>query len=315
MSDLVLVERLTKRYETRTALDRVSFAVEAGEVVGLLGPNGAGKSSTLGVLATLLSFDGGSVTVAGRALPSGAAAARRALGYVPQSIAVYPTLSARENLCFFGRTLGLGRTRARAAADHALALLGLEGRADEPVVNFSGGMRRRLNLGCGLLHRPRVLLLDEPAVGVDPQSRERIFEAVIALAAEGAAILYSTHQMEEAERLCHRVVLLDAGRVVASGTPAALVGRAGVRATVHLRTVRPLPIGWLNVAGARLLEATDGSVAVALENPARVPAVLEAAIRGGGEVLDFTLHRPTLADAFLALTGRALRDDHPAGEA
>jgi ABC-2 type transport system ATP-binding protein len=314
VNDPIAVERLTKRYGARTALDGVTLSVAAGEVVGLLGPNGAGKSTTLGVLATLLPFDGGRVAVMGHGLPGGAAAARRVLGHVPQQLALYPTLSARENLRFFGRALGLGRSRARTAADDALGLLGLDARADEPVTRFSGGMRRRLNLGCGILHHPRVLLLDEPAVGVDPQSRERLFEAVRALAAAGTAILYSTHHIDEAERLCDRVVLLDAGRVVATGTPAALVARTGIGATIRLRTTRPLASGWLGGLGGRVDALEDGSISVALDDPAAVPAVLAAALRAGEEVLDFMLHRPTLADAFFALTGRALRDEEPDAE-
>jgi len=302
VAPLILVDGLRKRYGTRVALDGVGLAVGPGEIVGLLGPNGAGKSTTLSILATLLPFDAGNVTIADHPLPAAAARARRELGFVPQQVALYPTLSARENLRFFARTLGLApREAARSAAD-VLSLIGLESRAGEPVSRFSVGMRRRLNLGCGILHRPRVLLLDEPAVGVDPQSRERLFETVSALAAGGAAVLYSTHQMEEAERLCARVVLLDVGRVVASGTPAALVAQTGVSATVRVRTARSLPVGWL-------VDAANGEAAVAIAHSAVVPAVLAAAIRAGGEILDFSLHRPTLADAFLSLTGRALRDD------
>ena len=309
MAPLILVDGLRKRYGTRVALDGVGLAVGPGEIVGLLGPNGAGKSTTLSILATLLPFDAGNITIADHPLPAAAARARRELGFVPQQVALYPTLSARENLRFFARTLGLApREAARSAAD-VLNLVGLESRADEPVSRFSVGMRRRLNLGCGILHRPRVLLLDEPAVGVDPQSRERLFETVSALAAGGAAVLYSTHQMEEAERLCARVVLLDVGRVVASGTPAALVAQTGVSATVRVRTARSLPVGWLATEGARLVDAANGEAAVAIAHSAVVPAVLAAAMRAGGEILDFSLHRPTLADAFLSLTGRALRDD------
>jgi ABC-2 type transport system ATP-binding protein len=312
MTPLIAVDALAKRYGATVALDGVSFAVAAGEIVGLLGPNGAGKSTTLGVLATLLRFDAGRVAVAGHALPSGAAEARRALGLVPQQVAVYPTLSARENLLFFARMAGLRSRAARESAAEALALVGLGARADEPVERLSGGMRRRLNLACGVLHRPAVVLLDEPVVGVDPQSRERIFDAVGRLAQSGAAILYSTHQMEEAERLCARVVLLDAGRVVATGTPAALVAHAGMAPVVRLRTAHPLAAGWLaGVAGVRLLGGAEDETAVAVPDATAVPGVLAAALRAGGEVLALSLVRPTLADAFFALTGRALRDDDP----
>ena len=310
MAPPILVDGLRKSYGAQLALGGVSFEVAAGEIVGLLGPNGAGKSTTLGVLATLLRFDAGRVAVAGHTLPAGAAGARRALGLVPQQVAVYPTLGARENLRFFARALGLGRREAARAVAAALDLVGLAARADEPVARLSGGMRRRLNLACGILHRPAVLLLDEPVVGVDPQSRERIFEAIETLARGGAAVLYSTHQMEEAERLCARVVLLDAGRVVAAGTPAALVAGAGLGPVLRLRTARPLPPGWLDgIAGATVGESSAPETTVAVTDTAAVPAILAAALRAGGDVLEIALVRPSLADAFFALTGRALRDE------
>ena len=310
MAPPILVDGLHKRYGAQLALCGVSFEAAAGEIVGLLGPNGAGKSTTLGVLATLLRFDAGRVAVAGHALPAGAARARRALGLVPQQVAVYPTLGAHENLRFFARALGLGGREAARSAAAALDLVGLAARADEPVARLSGGMRRRLNLACGILHRPAVLLLDEPVVGVDPQSRERIFEAIETLARAGAAVLYSTHQMEEAERLCARVVLLDAGRVVAAGTPAALVAGAGLTPVLRLRTARPLPAGWLaGIAGATLAEFSAAETTVKVAETATVPAILAAALRAGGDVLEMALVRPSLADAFFAHTGRALRDE------
>ena len=310
MAPPILVDGLHKRYGAQLALCGVSFEAAAGEIVGLLGPNGAGKSTTLGVLATLLRFDAGRVAVAGHALPARAARARRALGLVPQQVAVYPTLGAHENLRFFARALGLGGREAARSAAAALDLVGLAARADEPVARLSGGMRRRLNLACGILHRPAVLLLDEPVVGVDPQSRERIFEAIETLARAGAAVLYSTHQMEEAERLCARVVLLDAGRVVAAGTPAALVAGAGLTPVLRLRTARPLPAGWLaGIAGATLAEFSAAETTVKVAETATVPAILAAALRAGGDVLEMALVRPSLADAFFALTGRALRDE------
>jgi len=316
VTPLIAVDGLVKRYGTHVALGGVSFAVGPGEVVGLLGPNGAGKSTMLGVLATLLAFDAGTVAVGGHALPDAGAAARGVLGLVPQQIAVYPTLSARENLRYFARILGLrgGDTTRRIA--EVLDVVGLAPRADEPVLRLSGGMRRRLNLACGIVHRPRVVLLDEPVVGVDPQSRERVFEAIETLARGGAAVLYSTHQMDEAERLCARVVLLDRGRVVASGAPATLVAGAGMTPVVRLRTARPLPATWLDgIAGTRIADVADVETAVAVADAASIPAVLAAALATGIDVLDMTLHRPSLADAFFALTGRALRDDDGPGAA
>jgi ABC-2 type transport system ATP-binding protein len=306
----IVVQELTKRYGARVALGGVSFTVQPGEITGLLGPNGAGKSTTLGVLATLLPFDAGRVVVGGHELPAGAVAARRILGLVPQQIALYPTLTSEENLRFFGRVTGLRPSAAAAAARAALVRFGLADRAHDQVGRLSIGMRRRLNLACGILHAPAVVLLDEPVVGVDPQSRERIFEAVQDLARDGATVLYSTHQMDEAERLCARLVLLDAGRVRAAGTPAALVAETGLVPHVRLRTARALPAGWLDgIAGTRVVAVADGTAEVALADPSVVPAVLAAAARGGDTLLEFQLSHPNLADAFFALTGHALRDD------
>jgi ABC-2 type transport system ATP-binding protein len=256
------------------------------------------------------------VTVAGHPLPHGALAARRALGLVPQQVAVYPTLSARENLQFFAQALGLRGGDVAGSVGAALDIVGLAGRADEPVSRLSGGMRRRLNLACGILHRPRVVLLDEPVVGVDPQSRERVFETVESLARSGAAVLYSTHQMEEAERLCARVVLLDAGRVVAAGTPDALVRGAGMVPVVRLRTTRALDAGWVTgIPGARVLQSNVDETLIAVADPVAVPAIVAAAVVRDADIREVTVHRPTLGDAFFALTGRALRDEDVPGAA
>jgi linearmycin/streptolysin S transport system ATP-binding protein len=311
MAAAIEVEALEKRYGARPALRGVSFSVAHGEIVALLGPNGAGKSTTLSILATILAPDAGTVRVSGHALPAEARAARRMIGYVPQRESLYPPLTARENLTFFGRMMELDSATVRLASARVLEIAALDGRADEPVAGFSIGMRRRLNLACGVMHRPRVLLLDEPTVGVDPQSRERIFDAVEGLAREGAAILYSTHYMEEAERLCSRVVLLDEGRIVAAGTAEALV--AGLRSlpSIRLMTARPLPAQWLsNVAAARVVRYDAGELEIEVAGLADVPAVVLAAVQAGGKILDMQLHRPNLADVFFALTGRALRDEH-----
>jgi len=315
---LVRADALRVRYGRRWALDGLSFEVSAGEIVGLLGPNGAGKTTALSVLATLLPPDRGSVEVAGHSVAESPAHVRRVLGLVPQSLALYPTLTARENIRFFARLLGMRGRTLREATQWALTLVGLEDRAGDLVSTYSGGMQRRLNLACGLLREPRVVLLDEPTVGVDPQSRERIFSAVRGAAARGAAVLYSTHYMEEAERLCDRVVLVDHGRVVASGTPAELVHGTGRALRLEVITLSPLPDDWLaGIAGVRRLDASPeafvaaargSGVQVAVDDFAIAPRVLERAAARGGEVLDFHLHQPGLQDVFLQLTGHALRD-------
>src|SRR5262249_35693578 len=286
----VVVEALTRRYGTRVALAGIDFTVAPGEIVGLLGPNGAGKSTPLSILATLLRPDSGRVVLGGHELPSDAAAARHLLGLVPQREAFYPTLTARENLVFFGRMQGLSGPALGEAIGRGLEMVGLTRRADEPVGMLSGGMRRRLNLACGILHRPRIVLLDEPTVGVDPQSREHLFDAIVGLARDGAAIVYSTHHMEEAERLCARVVLLAAGRVMASGTPAALVSDAGMLPRLELRTARPLAAGWLTgLPGVGATTANGAHHLVELHALTAAPAVIAAAAAAGGEVQTLAL--------------------------
>jgi ABC-2 type transport system ATP-binding protein len=314
MELLIRAEGLRVRFGTRVALDGLSLQVAAGEVVGLLGPNGAGKTTTLAVLATLRRAEGGTAEVGGFSTATGARSVRRLLGLVPQALAVYPTLTAAENLIFFARVLGLRRAQARAAAERMLELVGLEDRRNDVVATFSGGMQRRLNLACGLLHAPRVVLLDEPTVGVDPQSRERIFAAVRAQAAAGAAVLYSTHYLEEAERLCDRVVLIDHGRLIATGTPAALIQESGVGLRLSVTTREPLPCGWeAELPGIRSVEAAADdarghAVHLGLDAPAAAARVLERATALGGEVIGFHLQQPSLQDVFIKLTGHELRD-------
>jgi len=311
----VRVEQLGVRYGERWAVRDLSFELAAGEVVALLGPNGAGKTSTLSVLATLRRPDAGSASVGGFDVASQPERAKQKLGFVPQSVALYPTLSALENARFFARAAGLARGPARAAADQALATVGLSERRDDAVATFSGGMRRRLNLACGLLHAPAVLLLDEPTVGVDPQSRERIFDAVRSYAQGGAAVLFSTHYIEEAELLCDRVLLIDEGRLLAEGTPAALIRRARGGLRLELATREPLPHGWeRGLSGVEPAEPPPDSVGLGhrvrlhIEEPAAAARVLERVAALGHAVLELEVRPPGLQQVFLELTGRELRD-------
>ena len=310
----ISVSRLVADRGSRRVLEEISFDVAPGEIVGLLGPNGAGKTTTLGVLSTLLPY-GGDVRIAGKDLRTEKRAVRAAIGRVPQEIAVYPTLSARENAVFFARLAGLRASAARRAAAEALEQVGLEQRADDAASTYSGGMQRRLNLACGLLGAPQVVLLDEPTVGVDPQSLERIVSALRAHAARGAALLYSTHHMKEAEQLCDRVVLIDHGRVIALGTPREIVANMGLGLSADVVTEQPLPERWLEgLEGTRVLEAHDTGdddagwlQRVALAELGLAARVLQRA-ESHGAVLEFHVQRPSLHDAFIALTGRAIRD-------
>jgi ABC-2 type transport system ATP-binding protein len=265
------------------------------------------------MLAGTLDSDSGTVRIAGHDLRLTPALARRRLGFVPQSVAVYPTLTAVENLDFFGRIQGLKKTDAREATAALLEEVGLTDRANDIVRTFSGGMKRRLNLACGMLHGPQVLLLDEATAGVDPQSRELIFAVIKNAAAHGTAILYSTHYMEEAELLCNRVILIDHGHIVAEGTVRQLVGLAGVEGRVDLMTRVSMPVGWAGgLAGARELAiVSNGTPCAALAVHSldeRVPEIISLANKFGGGIVELHLHPPNLQDAFIALTGHALRD-------
>ncbi|MBF6571531.1 MAG: ABC transporter ATP-binding protein [Candidatus Binataceae bacterium] len=308
---LVEAAHLRKSYGARLAVDDLTFSVKAGEVVGLLGPNGAGKTTTLSMLATLIAPDAGEVRIAGfdsRVAPD---RLRRRLGFVPQSIALYPPLSAFQNVEVFARLQGLTRPIAQARSSEALEAVGLGDRADDPVWSLSGGMQRRLNLACGMVHRPEALLLDEPTVGVDPQSRERIFTTIRAMAESGVAVLYSTHYMEEVERMCDRALLIDGGKLLAQGTVAQLIELGGRHPRMELTFDRVPRPGWHDgIAGVAAIAATlaDGRVLLELANLGQIGELLERARNSGAQLLEFAVHSPNLSDAFIALTGRALRD-------
>jgi linearmycin/streptolysin S transport system ATP-binding protein len=309
---LVETVALGKSYGSRLVLDDVTFSVNAGEVVGLLGPNGAGKTTTLSILATLRAPDRGEVRIAGFDSRVDPGAIRRRLGFVPQSIALYPSLTAFENLELFVRVHGLSAREARDACTKALREIGLADRADEAVSVLSGGMKRRLNLACGMVHRPGVLLLDEPTVGVDPQSREKILQTIRTLAEAGAAAVYSTHYMEEVERLCDRVLLIDQGRLVAEGTVAELIALAGQHHRMEITFQRNPPPDWYaGIAGVTelALETANNTVTLQFASLAQISELLGRARSAGGRVLEFSVHSPNLSDAFMALTGHALRAD------
>jgi linearmycin/streptolysin S transport system ATP-binding protein len=249
--------------------------------------------------------------VAGLTPPAGSALIRHKLGLVPQSIALYPSLSALQNLLLFARIHGIGRHQAHIDSLKMLDEVGLMERAYDPVSILSSGMKRRLNLACGLVHYPEVLLLDEPTVGVDPQSREKILSIVKQAAAAGAAVIYSTHYMEEVERLCHRVLLIDHGRLIGDGTVAELIARAGGQPRMEIAfQVQPARDWCAGIEGVCAISPPigDGKIALALSSLAHVSEVLERVRLYGGRILEFSVHSPNLSDAFMTLTGHALRD-------
>lgn len=303
---------LTKSYGGLVAVDDVSFQVARGEVYGLLGPNGAGKTTVISMIAGLLEPDAGHVVVDGRRVTSRSVAARAAVGLVPQDVALYPDLTGRENLAFFARLHGLrGRPMAQRIGA-VLQAVGLADRADDLVRDYSGGMARRLNLGAGLLHQPRLLVLDEPTVGVDPQSRSAILDGIATLAAQGMAVLYTTHYMEEAERLCHRVGIVEGGVIRAEGTRQELVASVGALDRVALGGTGALDDAAraaTGIVGVESASPRDGGIeVVAKDAGALLPALLAAVADAGVRVTSVRVTEPDLESAFLHITGKALRD-------
>ena len=235
--DFLTAQYLRKQFDGIIAVDDVSFSIRRQEIFGLLGPNGAGKTTTIRMLSTVLSPDDGEVTIGGNSVTSEGDKVRQVIGVCPQELALYPELSATDNLVFFGRMAGLSGREAKAAASDNLERVGLLDRARDKVDNFSGGMKRRVNLAISLMSRPQLLFLDEPTVGIDPQSRNHIFDTVEALRDEGLTVLYTTHYMEEADRLCDRLAIMDHGQIVRMGTPHDLKSEIGDPAEVTLETV------------------------------------------------------------------------------
>jgi ABC-2 type transport system ATP-binding protein len=314
MTDAVLhCQGLKKRYGDRLAVDDVGFEVAAGECYGLLGPNGAGKTTTISLICGLLDRDAGDVTVAGQPIDTRSIEARAAIGYVPQEIALYPPVSAKDNLRFFGRLYGLRGAALDGRVQAVLEAVGLVDRADDTIESYSGGMRRRANIAVGLVHRPQLLVLDEPTVGVDPQSRNAILEAVTALTDEGVAVLYTTHYMEEAERLCDRVGIIDEGRLVAEGTRRELTASVGQTDRLRLTATGDLHAF---AARCRQLDGVDsadvieqGIEVLAPDGRRLLARVVDAAESSGALVDSVEVIEPDLETVFLHLTGKALRDE------
>lgn len=311
MATGLVAQDLRKSFGARLAVDGVSLSVQPGELLGLLGPNGAGKSSTIAMLCGLAAPDAGTVSVGGLVLPGAGAAFQRRIGLVPQEIALFEGLSAQANVALFGALYGLSRAVLKARTTEVLAQVGLSERAADTVAGFSGGMKRRLNIACALVHDPEVLLLDEPTAGVDPQSRNAIFGTLETLKAAGKALLYTTHYMEEVERLADRIVIMDHGRVVASGSLSELLASLPAAQTLQLTVDgTPAPNTLEALPGVRSVRASAGQLQLGVADLTQTtPAVLQALQAQGLHVQHLTSGRATLEDVFLSLTGRQLRDE------
>ena len=303
---------MVKKFGDLTAVDGVAITIDQGETFGLLGPNGAGKTTSISMIAGLLRPDAGEVSVAGTAITPNSVAGKGAIGLVPQEIAIYPDLTAAENLTFFGRLYELSGDELSRRVDEVLEVIGLTDRKDDLTKEYSGGMQRRLNIGIGLLHRPQLLILDEPTVGVDPQSRNSILESVESLSAEGMAVLYTTHYMEEAERLCDRVAIIDEGVIKAEGTRRELVALVGGKDRIKITATgdlsRAVEVA-LEVRGVS--EASQSEVGVEIladEAATLLPEMLGRVASAGAVVAAVEVIEPNLEAVFLHVTGKALRD-------
>ncbi len=314
---MLVVRNLIKQYGDFTAVDNVSFDATRGSVFGLLGPNGAGKSTTINCISGLLPPTSGQISVAGADIVREGKQAKRSLGVVPQELALYEDLPAVENLEYWGKAYGLRGSELQSRVQEVLDHIGLADRARDLPKKFSGGMKRRLNFGCGIVHRPSVLLLDEPTVGVDPQSRQRLFEMVEAERDAGACVLYTTHYMEEAERLCDDIGIIDHGKLIATGSVSELKSQLSARDVLQLNGDFPDTgvaelVSALQQRGMRDLELIaedEGVLTLTLSSASQhLPEIFAAIANMGGSVAETSLRSPNLETLFLLLTGKELRE-------
>jgi ABC-2 type transport system ATP-binding protein len=308
---VISVQGLSKRFGELRAVDRISFEAARGELFGLLGPNGAGKTTTISMVSGLLRPDEGTVMLGDYNLWESPRQAKRLLGLVPQEVALYEVFNARENLFFWGGLYGISRAELKKSVEEILERVGLADRAREPVSRFSGGMKRRLNLAIGLVHRPQVLLLDEPTVGIDPQARNAILDIIRDIARSGTTILFTTHHLEEAEKLCDRIAIMDHGRILQTGSVRELAKVVGDREVITLRgkfSAAQIQ-GCLEHEPVSVLSVADQVATLHLVGDHYGLAALVGRLgQSGIELADVSVQKPTLESVFLKLTGRELRD-------
>jgi ABC-2 type transport system ATP-binding protein len=312
MSYAIEVKSLKKTFGDFQAVQDASFNADSGEVLSLLGPNGAGKSTTISMLSGLLAPTSGDASIMGHSVTKEPEAAKASLGVVPQDIALYPDLSARENLVFWGKMYGLRGAALKSRVDEVLEIIGLTDRQKDHIGKFSGGMKRRVNIGAALLHKPAVIIMDEPTVGIDPQSRRHILDNVKELNRQGMTVLYTTHYMEEAAELSNHIAIMDMGRVIAYGTHDELIKMVGeetrIDLTLNAEAEKVLP-AWRTTQGVAGIDATDGKVTALVDDSNRVlPRLFDAASKAGVRITSVDIQEPNLETVFLHLTGRALRD-------
>lgn len=314
MTSILEVHNLVKQYGNFVAVKGVSFDIAEGEIFSLLGPNGAGKTTTIAMLSTLYTPTSGEAFIAGHSVTKEPMAVRRVIGVVPQDLALYEELTARENLHFWGQMYGLGGRPLKTRADEVLEQIGLKDKANQRIKTYSGGMKRRVNIGVGLLHQPRLLFMDEPTVGIDPQSRRAILDTVKDLNQQGMTLLYTTHYMEEAQELSHRVGIIDHGQMIALGTQKELTQQVGQRDTLRLHVsedhhAAQLAQALSDAPGVIQVSAIEHEVVVIVPSAEEALApIVTLANEAGIKVRSVDIQEPNLEAVFLHLTGRALRD-------
>ncbi|OEF97434.1 ABC transporter ATP-binding protein [Desulfuribacillus alkaliarsenatis] len=309
---LLQITNLSKSFKSRTVVDNVSFSINDGEIFGLLGPNGAGKSTTLSMVCGLLKADSGNISIGGYDLKTDSFKAKELIGIVPQETALYPELSAVANLKFWGSINGIEGRSLDYAINNALTLVDLKDRALDRIGKYSGGMKRRLNIAAGLIHNPKLLIMDEPTVGVDPQSRNHILDTIRTLKDQGTTIIYTSHYVEEVEQLCDRVAIMDHGKLLTIGTLAELQHEAGElhEVTVAFSSLETPPMKQIQgLTGVKQAALLENSIKILTPNAEQLlPLLFEMLVSNRISITEIKIKKPNLESLFLKLTGRALRD-------
>ena len=309
---MLKVENLYKNFGNVNAVDGISFEVKQGEVFGLLGPNGAGKSTTISMVSTLTKPTDGRILFEGNDIIKNPEHIRKSLGVVPQDIALYPTLSGYENLTFWGNIYGLKGKELKKRIDEVSEIIGINGRIKDRIDKYSGGMKRRLNIGAALLHKPELLIMDEPTVGIDPQSRNHILDTVLELNKQGMTIIYTSHYMDEVEYLCNRLCIMDQGRIIASGTQQELVELIDEKTQINIKPDRvenALLDSLKKIEGVADVMSDENLISVYGENADVLLAeIVSSFSKNKNRVESIDVKKPNLEAVFLHLTGKALRD-------
>jgi len=306
---MIQVTNLSKSFDKLQAVKNISFSIKKGEVFGLLGPNGAGKSTTINMMSTILSSDDGTILIDGNNIKKSPNICKTLIGVVPQEISLYDDFTAYENLLFWGQLYKIPSKELKERIATILELIGLSDRKNDLIKTYSGGMKRRINIASAILHKPKILFMDEPTVGVDPQSRNRIFEIVENLNKEGMTIVYTTHYMEEVERLCNRIAIIDDGEIVAQGTQSELQKESNVKETIDItfQTITSNQVAILKEAFPSLIQ-NNQSITIACDANKELSTIISICNAEKLQIEDLKLNKVNLETIFLNLTGKQLRD-------